>query len=357
MLFRSVVALAFATLALSTPVKRFQGITVDLSAPSESVKSIDELTFTATVTNTGSETVKLLKYGTILDGDLPTKSFIVTKNGEDVEFTGIKLSVSLTDADDSAFAIIPAGESVTVTHNVAALYNFESAGAGKFAFEPLTNFIVAGAEGIVSADTVAKISPISNTVVVEIFGDVSKRELGINKRAVDICTNASHKSFIDASYSEAKTLANDAASYISSRGSGDTLYRAYYGTTSTTTVGNIFRAVASENSSSRTLSCTDSFNGCSSGVIAYTVISTTNIYFCSIFFNEATTASLCSGTSVAARNARGGTVLHELTHAVGGTDDITYGCSADQALAASSKPKNADNYNCFSTQVYQSTAC
>lgn len=82
---------------------------------------------------------------------------------------------------------------------VAALYNFESAGAGKFAFEPLTNFIVAGAEeNVVSADTVAKISPTSNTVVVEVFGDVSKRELGINKRAVDICTNASHKSFIDA---------------------------------------------------------------------------------------------------------------------------------------------------------------
>lgn len=138
MFLRSVVALAFATLALSNPVKRFQGITVDLSTPSESVKSIDELTFTATVKNTGAETVKLLKYGTILDGDLPTKSFIVTKNDEEVEFTGIKvnaiyalkgtgcininsilckLSVSLTDADDSAFAIIPAGESVTVTHN------------------------------------------------------------------------------------------------------------------------------------------------------------------------------------------------------------------------------------------------
>lgn len=89
------------------------------------------------------------------------------------------------------------------------------------------------------------------------------------------------------------------------------------------------------------------------------------IYFCSIFFNEVATANLCSGTTVASRNVRGGTTLHEvilylrriairrwsdltffqLTHAVGDTDDVTYGCSADQALADAKKVVNADNYN------------
>ena len=37
-------------------------------------------------------------------------------------------------------------------------------------------------------------------------------------------------------------------------------------------------------------------------------------------------------------------VLQELS-AVGGTDDVTYGCSADQALSDANKLANADNFN------------
>ncbi|KAH8802020.1 hypothetical protein DL96DRAFT_1634838 [Flagelloscypha sp. PMI_526] len=55
--------------------------------------------------------------------------------------------------------------------------------------------------------------------------------------------------------------------------------------------------------------------------------------------------SSLSGTTVASRNVRAGTTLHELTHAVASTIDITYGCSADQALSAADQLNNADNYN------------
>jgi deuterolysin len=89
----------------------------------------------------------------------------------------------------------------------------------------------------------------------------------------------------------------------------------------------------------------------------------TTISFCSIFYNEVTTTRLCSGTTVASRNIRGGTTLHELTHATSGTDDskslqsllisllteyiflVGYGCSYDQGLSASQAAINADNYN------------
>lgn len=99
------------------------------------------------------------------------------------------------------------------------------------------------------------------------------------------------------------------------------------------------------NAHTPSLSCTDSLGACGNGVIAYTVIATTNIYYCSIFFNEVAHSRLCSGTSVASRNVRGGTTLHEITHAVSSTDDVTYGCAADQALSDSRKIINADNYN------------
>lgn len=350
MLFRPLVALSLLGVALASPFRRAENLKVSVAGPSGSVNSIDDLKFIASVTNTGSEAVKIMKYGTILDGKLPTRSFTVTKDGKEVAFTGIKMTVTLED--EGVYTVINPGETVTVEHEVAHLFDFATAGPGKYSFTPITNFSVN------ENDAVSKVSADTTAVEIEVAGDLTKRDLPqLNKRAVDICTTSSRKSFIDSSYSEAKTLARGASSYISSRGASDSLYKAYYGTTSTSTVTGILNAVANENSSSRTLSCVDTYGGCSSGVIAYTVISTTNIYFCSIFFNEATTASLCSGTTVASRNARGGTVLHELTHAVGGTDDITYGCSADQALSNSQKVANADNYNCFTTQVYANTAC
>lgn len=87
-------ALSFVALlagsALATPFKRFDGLTVKVSGPASSVNSIDDLSFTASVTNTGAEDVKVLKYGTVLDS-LPTRSFTVTKDGEEVDFTGIKV--------------------------------------------------------------------------------------------------------------------------------------------------------------------------------------------------------------------------------------------------------------------------
>ncbi|KAF9058180.1 Metalloprotease [Panaeolus papilionaceus] len=356
----ALVSLVLAASALATPLRRADTIKVAVT-PSAPTTSLDALKFTATVTNTGSETVKILKYGTILDEKLPTKSFEVTKDGASVPFTGIRLSVSLTDADDSAYTIIPAGESITVSHDISSLYDFSSLGEGKFTFAPKTDFLIKDTEH--SAKTVeptsyAKVQVESHPVEVEITGDLSKRELkALESRATSVCSNSSRKSFIDASYSEAKTLARSGTSWISSRGSGDSVYRGYFGSNTVSRVTGILNAVANENSSSRTLSCTDTYGACSNGVIAYTLISSTNIYFCSIFFNEVATSSLCSGTTVASRNVRGGTTLHELTHAVGGTDDVTYGCSADQALSDANKLANADNFNCFTTQVYQSSGC
>ena len=75
-----------------------------------------DIKVTAAVTNTGSEALKILKYGTILDGDLPTRSFTISKDGVEADFTGIKLQVDFTQADESAFVVIPAGETVIVDH-------------------------------------------------------------------------------------------------------------------------------------------------------------------------------------------------------------------------------------------------
>jgi hypothetical protein len=102
--------LSAAALAFGSPLeKRAEGLTVELSTPSSLIPSIEGLTVVATVTNTGTEPVRLLKYGTVLDDKLPTKSFVVSKDGEAVPFTGVKvyiLHLSLWRRDDHTHLLL-----------------------------------------------------------------------------------------------------------------------------------------------------------------------------------------------------------------------------------------------------------
>ncbi|EAU82657.2 hypothetical protein CC1G_12425 [Coprinopsis cinerea okayama7 len=316
--------------------KRANDLEVVLTTQTSRVASIEDIEITAAVTNNGAETLKLLKYATILDGDLPTSSFTITKDRRPVPFLGVKLSISLSDLDDSAFVTIGAGETVTIVHSgLAALYDFASVGTGSFSFEPRINIVKAD-EDDVRVSSFSDLTVGTSSVTVDVTDDVARRVLGglnlVEKRARNVV-------------SESRTLATAASSYVNSRGTSDSLYVAYWGTNAASRVTSVFNAVANENSSSRTLDCVDQYGVCGGGTIAYTVIATTNIYYCSIFFNQVSISQLCGGTTVAARNVRGGTTLHELTHAVARTDDVAYGCAADQRLSTSQKIINADNYN------------
>jgi hypothetical protein len=157
---------------------------------------------------------------------------------------------------------------------VATLFDFESAGEGAYTFEPLTSFVV--------EDDVAEIgfarqqAAEAPTVTINISGDLAKREAEVDKRAVVSCSSSTQASFISSSYSEAKSLASLSVSYISSRGTSDSLYRSYWGSNSASTISNVFSRVAAE-SGSRTLSCSDPYGVCTGGVIAYTLIATTNV--------------------------------------------------------------------------------
>ncbi|KIM23540.1 hypothetical protein M408DRAFT_253075 [Serendipita vermifera MAFF 305830] len=352
--FISFVTLALSGMAIASPLRRAPNLVVSLSTNAASISSVDDISLVATVENTSDQDIKVLKFGTVLDNKLPTNSFTVTRGGQSVPFTGIQVQLSMTDLTEDSFVVIPAGQSVTATHtNIGPLYKFHGLGVGSFSFAPRQDFQVASADSVVTdiADTLRVVVG-SSSVDVNVTTDVTKRDLelerDLEKRAKVTCSTSSYSSFISASYTEGKALASLAANYISSRGTSDSLFKAYFGATTSTKPYTVFSTVASESSSTRTLSCTDPYAVCGNGVIAYTVTSTTNIYYCSIFYNEVTTSRLCSGTTVASRNIRGGTTLHELTHALSGTTDVGYGCSYDQSLATSSPTRamsNADNYN------------
>ncbi|KIM29274.1 hypothetical protein M408DRAFT_68091 [Serendipita vermifera MAFF 305830] len=363
-MFATTLILLLAGLAVASPLKRAPGLVVSLSAVESTIESIDNIALVATVENTSSDDIKVIKYGTVLDSELPTRSFIVSKGDSELSFTGVKVQISVPDLSSDSYIVIPAGQSVSATHtNLATLYDFAAVGTGTFSFTPKHEFQVAGADDIVQniADTLTVSAISAATVHVDIVTDVKKRDLKVlDKRAVVSCSASTQASFISSSYTEGKALASLAANYITTNGANSTLFKAYFGAQSIATPLSVLNNVANENSSTRTLGCSDPYAVCDGNVIAYTVIATTNIYFCNIFYNEVATTSLCTGTTIASRNIRGGTVLHEITHATSDTDDIGYGCAYDKNLAISSPSRaaiNADNYNCFATEIYASSQC
>jgi hypothetical protein len=91
-----------------------------------------------------------------------------------------------------------------VVNSVSALYDFSAAGAGKFSFTPQTDFVVASASDAlakVASPSFSRVEAAATPVEVDIIGDLSKRELEvIDRRATNICTDSTKKSFIASRY-------------------------------------------------------------------------------------------------------------------------------------------------------------
>lgn len=107
-----IVALGLSTLSFTTAAVSPSSLAVSITPIANTVGSIDDVTLSAIISNPTTEDIKVLKYGTVLD-DLPvsvlktysaphlpilishlqTRSFVVTKGGKNVEFTGIRVSL------------------------------------------------------------------------------------------------------------------------------------------------------------------------------------------------------------------------------------------------------------------------
>ena len=240
------------------------------------------------------------------------------------------------------------------------MYDFSTTGPGTFTFDPVSGFQAIGANNYARAipDSARTNTVNTRSVSITVTNDVSKRELGFEKRARVDCSNSTKASFISASVVEGRSMALAAAAYIDSHGAGDSLFKAYFESNPTSNVTANFKAVAAENSTSRIMTCeSDPGKLCHGSVAAYTGHPSTNIYYCELFYSLRSPGTLCTGNTVNAGNLRGGVTLHELTHALGIAHDIKYGCPEDQKLPGAYKIINADNYNVRprSLVVYQSS--
>ncbi len=125
----------------------------------------------------------------------------------------------MEDIDDSVFAVISPGQSVTVNHEckqymlsvlkaiglttclstVLTLFDFVLAGPGMFTFRPVTSFQTTSPKArLADAVGLDHLSISSSSVDMHISGDLAKWDLPIlDGCAVDICTSSSQESFIN----------------------------------------------------------------------------------------------------------------------------------------------------------------
>ena len=96
MFLLSLTALGLAAIGTyAKPTVRAVGsLEVYLSTPTDKVASASDVRVVSTVKNAGNEDLKILKLGTVLDDEHHTRSFIVSKDGKDVPFTGTTVCAS-----------------------------------------------------------------------------------------------------------------------------------------------------------------------------------------------------------------------------------------------------------------------
>ncbi|KAF9465660.1 hypothetical protein BDZ94DRAFT_1306999 [Collybia nuda] len=352
-MFRSTILLSFVAVALGLSAGDLK---VSVKAISSSVDSVDDIVISAIVTNPTKEDIRVISKNNILD-PTATKSFAVSKQGDELLFSGIRATYDFNAA--GVYTTIPAGGSVAVNHTgLGALYDFEAAGTGTFSFSASTHFQTGPDAPIIEANT----APVDVTVK----KDVKKRSfIPLERRlSTPTCGDGGRKQVITDSLTYARSLAGGAATDIRTH-PNSAEFNTYFGGNSQDDIWYRHDIIAGDLSSSGTRIDPAGICGGSGGVIAYTLVVTSggnivgsDIYTCDIFFTSVgTTPSICSGGFDSTTSSRGGVILHELSHATSGTSDLGYGCSVTAGLSVANKRNNADNYRCMGLAIYKHYNC
>lgn len=136
------------------------------------------------------------------------------------------------------------------------------------------------------------------------------------------------------------TAANTAAYYFTTW---------FKSTSQTTKVRSIYNSVKNVQTTSPTISCTDTYSDCTDGsALLYTIPSANYIVPCpnNGYWGFPEYASTCADDDY----DKAGSILHEMTHLYG-TDDYAYGQTAAKQLSAAQASANADTYEIYAGSV------
>ncbi|OLN90225.1 Neutral protease 2-like protein 4 [Colletotrichum chlorophyti] len=303
----------------------------------------------ASITNTGTKKLKVLKTGSLLDQLAVEKAEVFT-GSKKVNFDGIRLRLQTNNLPNEAFETFDAGQTVEVNWDVAEVHDLSAGGKYEIVAQGSLSFAEANGNEITGVSSFQ-----SNVLSVEVDGaSAAKTRHDFHKhvKRADIqkdCTGTQRAASIKA-LRTCRDLAR-AASSAAESGPADKMEEYFKSSTTTTrnTVADVFTKVAEECNSTTSgvsrLFCTDIISACAPGIIAYTVPSESYIVNCPTFFTIPTLSSTCHAQDGAT------TTIHEVTHLLqimGTTDQSAcYGYSCVLSLTADQNLYHADTYALF----------
>ncbi|KAL4246974.1 secreted metalloproteinase M35 [Abortiporus biennis] len=332
-----------ALVASAVVVSAAPGLSLTVSGP-EAVDGVDQLKVVATITNTGDESLKLLNDPLTPLNKLPTDTFAIAHEdtGTSPSFSGVKAKyvrdTAIKVGDASAFTVLAPGQSVALTHDLSAAYNFTSSGAGAYTVEANNLF------HYVDPATNKAVPIYANAEVhsAKVAGQLAVARNTLTKRATFTGCSSSQQSGLNAAAPAAQTYAANALSYLQAHTSSTSRYTTWFGTYTSSRHSTVLTHYTNLNSNTYSsyhfdCTCTDS------GTYAYVYPDDFgHVYLCGAFWQAPTTGT----------DSKGGTLIHESSHftANAGTEDYVYGQSAAKSLASSNPTEainNADNHEYF----------
>ncbi|HEX7957305.1 MAG TPA: M35 family metallopeptidase [Pyrinomonadaceae bacterium] len=339
-----------------------------LVATKQQFKSGDDKTLDFELTNRGDEDVHVLTWYTPLEG-LWSDCLEVTRDGERVPYDGPLAKRGQPTEND--YVLIPAGQTVSRSFALHRAYNVSPPGQYDVALDTeVQDYVTAegddtlntklGASERVTAKQTLRGG--ATQFVVEPDGghlptegeEVRKSEKSNKKGDAGAAAEAEKK----AGPKDPEFNGGDAAQQAATRQahadgyalavaavaalSDNAQYKEWFGAHT----AQRLQLVKEHYTKVRDTMQTTTFKydltstGCGGSVYAYTYKGTTTVWMCDLFWSAPATGT----------DSKAGTVLHELTHAIAFTDDITYGQAKCRQLAIDNPDKavrNADTHEYY----------
>ena len=298
------------------------------------------------MTNTGTESVRVLKYQTPFFG-VEANLFAISHGPDEVGYTGVLAKRGVPQPGD--WMELKAGQTQSVVVDLTDFYDFSRGGQYLVRYESVLQGAAVGRAPLEKARGVP-VQLTSAPLVLQVEGtgesqtDETVRWMGVKALQAPAfvkCTT-SQQGQVNTALNSARAYGNDSYGYLSGGGQG-ARYLTWFGTYSSgrhaTVTGN-FDAISFDlNNEKMTFNC-----GCKKNYYAYVYSNQPyQIYLCKYFWLAPNTGT----------DSRAGTIIHEISHfdVVAGTDDIVYGQAGAKNLAISNPAnaiRNADNHEYFS---------
>jgi hypothetical protein len=337
-----------------------------LVSTKQQFKSGDDKTLEFELTNRGDEDVHVLTWYTPLEG-LWSDCLAVKRDGQRVPYDGPLAKRGQPSEKD--YVLVPAGQTVTNSFALHRAYDVSLPGQYDVALDTeVQDYVTAEGDAplntkLEKSERVTPKQPLrggETHFVVEpdgghlpTEGEEARKSEKSKKRndagaeaekkagpkdpefnggdaAQQAATRQAHADGYDLAVGALAALANDAQ------------YKEWFGTHTAQRLETVRDHYTQVRDTMQTTTFTYDLtgSGCGGSVYAYTYKGTTTVWMCDLFWSAPTVGT----------DSKAGTVLHELTHAIAYTDDITYGQTNCRQLAVNNPDRavrNADNHEYY----------